>query len=106
MIKINKILYTLLFLLVVATIVLYGLWTISKNNLEHTKNDLTNANNTILTLQTDNDNLLTYNLKKEQELKQLKSAYKQSLENIPADKCGDAKPSKELLEYFKKAKNK
>ena len=106
MIKLNKILYILLFLLLVATIVLYALWTVSKNNLEHTKNDLTNANNTILALQTDNDNLLTYNLKKEQELKQLKSAYKQALENIPADECGDAKPSKELLEYFKRAKNK
>ena len=30
--------------------------------------------------------------------------YQEALNNIPADNCGDVKPSKELLQYFRRNK--
>ena len=89
--------------IVVASVLFFCLWRYTANSLKTTKEQLHNAQATIETLNNDNKNLIEYITKKDETIKELEKKYTEALDNIPADQCGDAKPSKELLTYFKKA---
>lgn len=100
---INKITTTLMVILFVALMLVSIMWKYTANSLHITKDQLCTAQETISTLQADNQNLIQYITQKDNAIKELEQKYTKALENIPEDKCGNTKPSKELLEYFKKA---
>ena len=102
----NKIVATLILILVVALVSIFILWRFTANSLKNTKTQLENAQATIISLNTDNKKLIEFITQKDDTIKELEKKYTEVLDNIPADQCGDAKPSKELLTYFKKAYNK
>lgn len=99
--NLNKLYYALLYFFVICTVILFSMWINTKNNLENTEEKLKLTSAKIDTLTKDNLNLVEYNLKKDQKIKEVENKYKVSLKNVPADKCGDVKPSKELLRFFK-----
>lgn len=101
---INKTLLIISIIALVITIIFCLLWRIDHNKYNHACEMLTEAESKINILEKENKNLLEYNLKREEELKQIEAEYKERLDNIPADTCGDAKPSKELLLYLRKQK--
>ena len=101
----TKVFAIMLIVAVVLAIVFGFLWQNTSSRLKETQNDLLNANSTIVTLQNDNEKLLTYITERDTKIKQLEAKYKEKINNIPADQCGDTKPSKELLEYFRKGVN-
>jgi len=72
--------------------------------LKDTKKQLLNAQATIDSLQIDNQKLVEYITEKDKQVKQIEADYQEALNNIPADNCGDVKPSKELLQYFRRNK--
>ena len=78
------------------------MWSRTSDKLDKKSAELLHANAIIMALQRDNDKLSEYNIQKNNQIKEVEEKYKQKLNNIPADSCGDVKPSKELLEYFKK----
>lgn len=100
----NKILSTISVVFIVTSIIFAFLWRLDHNRYNHACEMLTEAESKINILEKENKNLLEYNLKREEELKQIEAEYKERLDNIPADTCGDAKPSKELLTYLRKRK--
>ena len=102
----NKIVATLILSLVVALVSVFILWRFTVNSLKNTKTQLENAQTTIISLNTDNKKLIEFITQKDDTIKELEKKYTEALDNIPADQCGDAKPSKELLTYFKKAYSK
>lgn len=80
---------------------LFSAWRITSTKLANTEKELAATTCQLTTLQEENQKLSEYNKKKDTEIKNLQDKYKQQLQNIPTDVCGDTKPSKELLEYFK-----
>ena len=100
----NKILSTISIVFIVISIIFAFLWRLDHNKYNHACEMLTEAESKINILEKENKNLLEYNLKREEELKQIEAEYKERLDNIPADTCGDTKPSKELLLYLRKRK--
>ena len=64
--------------------------------------ELKNAQIMIDNLTADKEKLVTYITERDNEIKKLQSEYKEKLKDIPKDTCGDQKPSKELLEFFRK----
>ena len=100
----NKILSTISVVFIVTNIIFAFLWRLDHNKYNHACEMLTEAESKINILEKENKNLLEYNLKREEELKQIEAEYKERLDNIPADTCGDTKPSKELLLYLRKRK--
>ena len=100
----NKILSTISLVFIVISIIFAFLWRLDHNKYNHACEMLTEAESKINILEKENKNLLEYNLKREEKLKQIEAEYKERLDNIPADTCGDAKPSKELLLYLRKRK--
>lgn len=99
---INKVLTIISLVLLVGLIIFAFLWRLDHNKYNHACERLTNAESKIDILEQENKNLLEYNLKREEELKQIEAEYKERLDNIPKDNCGDVKPSKELLTYLRK----
>lgn len=88
---------------VIAVIILglFGLWRMEVNTskqLSQENSILTNKNNTLIK---ENQKLSAYIEKKDQEIAQINKEYLEMIKNIPADKCGDAYPSEELLEYYR-----
>ena len=100
----NKILSTISVVFIVISIIFAFLWRLDHNKYNHACEMLTEAESKKNILEKENKNLLEYNLKREEKLKQIEAEYKERLDNIPADTCGDAKPSKELLLYLRKRK--
>lgn len=88
-------------IIIVLIVSLFSAWRITSTKLVNTEKELAATTCQLTTLQEENQKLSEYNKKKDTEIKNLQDKYKQQLQNIPADICGDAKPSKELLEYFK-----
>lgn len=88
---------------VVGSLLFFFLWRSTTNSLKNTEAQLQNAQAAITSLNNDNQKLIEYITQKDNTIKELEKKYTEALDNIPADKCGDAKPSKELLTYFKKA---
>ena len=80
---------------------LFGLWRITAIKLNDTKEKLNQVSAQVIALQQNNDNLITYNKKKDAEIKKINKAYEEKLNNIPADLCGDTVPSKELLQRLR-----
>lgn len=81
--------------------VLFGLWRMTAIKLNDTKDKLDQVSAQLITLQQDNYNLIVYNKKKDAEIKKINKTYEEKLNSIPADLCGDSKPSKELLQYLR-----
>lgn len=100
----NKSLLITLGIVIIACLVFIGLWRINATELKQVKGNLEIAQNVIESLMIDKSNLMEYITTKETELKDIQNKYEDRLKNIPADKCGDAKPSKELLDYLKERK--
>lgn len=90
---------------VILLLLFFGfMWYRSSNMLKDTKKQLLNAQATIDSLQIDNQKLVEYITEKDKQVKQIEADYQEALNNIPADNCGDVKPSKELLQYFRRNK--
>lgn len=90
---------------VILLLLFFGfMWYRSSNMLKDTKKQLLNAQATINSLQIDNQKLVEYITEKDKQVKQIEADYQEALNNIPADNCGDVKPSKELLQYFRRNK--
>lgn len=81
--------------------VLFGLWRITTIKLNDTKEKLNQVSAQVIALQQNNDNLITYNKKKDAEIKKINKNYEEKLNSIPADLCGDTVPSKELLQRLR-----
>lgn len=103
--NINNICKYLTFILTILLMGMFCLYQKTNNDLKLTKSNLTLAEQNIISLKKDKEKLLEYNVKKDQEIKKIENKYKNQLNNIPADKCGDVKPSKELLNYLKGLKS-
>ena len=97
-----KITAIILFICILGFIVFFGLWQQASLKLKQTEESLEKANLIIQSLQLDNNKLLQYTKEKDQEIKKIEIQYKETLKNIPSDKCGDMKPSTELLEFFRR----
>lgn len=50
----------------------------------------------------ENARLVEYNKQRDTKIKVLEKEYQAKLNSIPADLCGDMKPSKKMIEFFKK----
>lgn len=92
-------------IIVVACITFLLLWQDTSSKLSKAHDELTNALSTVESLQKDNEKLVTYIQKKDEEIKKIEKQYKDKIKNIPMDACGDVKPSKELLKYFRSSNN-
>ena len=98
--------YLVIGLIIGLVICVFG-WKITSGKLETTTNELNYTKNLVESLKINNDRLQEYIKQKDIEIKNIEQKYKKYMNAIPADKCGDVKPSKELLEYFRKmAQNK
>ena len=88
---------------VIVTIItmLFGLLCITAIKLNDTKEKLNQVSMQLTVLQQNNDNLITYNKKKDAEIKKINKTYEEKLNSIPADLCGDTVPSKELLQHLR-----
>ncbi|MBO4622542.1 MAG: hypothetical protein J5691_01510 [Bacilli bacterium] len=97
-----KIIAGLGIILVIGT--LFALWRTTSIKLENTREQLNEVTCQLDTVTKENQKLTEYNKRKDKEIKDLNKAYQDQLAKIPADACGDLKPSKELLEFFKEGR--
>lgn len=81
---------------------LFVLWRTSVNNYKIEKANREALEIQLKASQTEVENLKEYNKKIAKEMEKIEKEYKDRFQNIPKDECGDVKPSKELLEFFKK----
>lgn len=84
--------------------IFFGLWRTTSIKLDQARNEITEMTCTIDTLTKENARLVQYNKQRDAQIKELEKQYSQQLNSIPADSCGDTKPSKELIEFFKNEK--
>ena len=82
-------------------LVLFGLWRITAIKLNNTQTQLAEVSLKLETVNKENTRLVEYNKQRNSQIKQLEKSYQQKLDAIPADICGDMKPSKELLQYLR-----
>lgn len=97
-----KIIAILGVVLVIGT--LFALWRVTSIKLNNTREQLNEVTCQLDTVTKENARLTEYNKRKDKEIKDLNKAYQEQLNKIPADTCGDLKPSKELLEFFKEGR--
>lgn len=97
----TKVTVILILILIIIGLIFGFMWWNTRKDLKNTQAELDNANAQIIVLKADNDKLVEYNNRKNEEIKDLENKYKEKLKNIPKDSCGDMKPSKELMEYFR-----
>lgn len=88
--------------ILIAVIMLIFLWRNTAIKLANTEQKLTEVTCALDTVTKENTRLVEYNKARDTEIKKLEKQYQAKLNTIPADLCGDMKPSKELIEYFKK----
>jgi len=81
---------------------LFTLWRVTAIKLNNTRQQLTETTCKLDEVTKENARLVEYNKVRDTEIKKLEKQYQAKLNAIPADLCGDMKPSKELIEYFKK----
>ena len=81
---------------------LFTLWRVTVIKLNNTRQELTETTCKLNEITKENARLVEYNKVRDTEIKKLEKQYQAKLNAIPADLCGDMKPSKELIEYFKK----
>lgn len=97
-----KIIAGLGILLVIGT--LFALWRVTSIKLENTREQLNEVTCQLDTVSKENARLVEYNKRRDSEIKNLEKQYQDKLNAIPADLCGDMKPSKELLDFFKEGR--
>lgn len=95
-----KIITGLCIILIIGT--LFALWRVTSIKLENTREQLTEVTCQLDTVTKENARLVEYNKRRDSEIKNLEKQYQAKLNAIPADLCGDMKPSAELIEFFKK----
>lgn len=95
-----KIIAGLGIILIIGT--LFALWRVTSIKLENTRKQLTEVTCQLDTVTKENARLVEYNKRRDSEIKNLEKQYQAKLNAIPADLCGDMKPSTELIEFFKK----
>lgn len=95
-----KIIGILGIILVVGT--LFTLWRVTAIKLSNTQQQLMETTCKLDTLTKENARLVDYNRHRDSEIKKLEKQYQAKLNAIPADLCGDMKPSKELIDFFTK----
>lgn len=81
---------------------LFTLWRVTAIKLNNTRQELTETTCKLDEITKENARLVEYNKARDTQIKKLEKQYQDKLNAIPADLCGDMKPSKELIEYFKK----
>lgn len=81
---------------------LFTLWRVTAIKLNDARQELTKTTCKLDEITKENTRLVEYNKARDSQIKQLEKEYQERLNKIPADLCGDMKPSKELIEYFKK----
>ena len=96
----TKIIISLSAVLVIG--VLFMLWRTTSIELNNTRQELIETTCKLDEITKENARLVEYNKARDTEIKKLEKQYQAKLNAIPADLCGDMKPSKELIEYFKK----
>lgn len=89
---------------IVAILALFSLWRITSIKLSNTREQLTETTCKLDELTKENARLVEYNKRRESQIKDLEKEYQKYLSSIPADLCGDMKPSKELIEFFKQGR--
>ena len=99
--KTHLILASIISILIIGLITCFFLWRNTTIKLDNTRAELKNAQQTISVLQSDNAKLVAYNLERDKQIKEIEKQYQEQLNKIPADACGDVKPSKELLEFLR-----
>lgn len=87
---------------VLVIVVLFMLWRTTSIELNNTRQELIEITCKLDEVTKENARLVEYNKARDTEIKKLEKQYQAKLNAIPADLCGDMKPSKELIEYFKK----
>ena len=95
-----KIIGILGIILIVGT--LFTLWRVTSIKLNNTREQLNEVTCQLDTLTKENARLVDYNKRRDSEIKKLEKQYQDKLNAIPADLCGDMKPSKELIDFFTK----
>lgn len=102
--KLNKSWIPYIVILILLLIICFCgfMWNKTADKLNKKEAELIHANATIEALQQDNNKLNEYNNQKNEQIKEIEKKYKEKVKDIPADSCGDVKPSKQLLEYFRK----
>lgn len=96
----SKIIGILGIVLIVGT--LFTLWRVTSIKLNNTREQLNEVTCQLDTLTKENARLVDYNKRRDSEIKKLEKQYQDKLNAIPADLCGDMKPSKELIDFFRK----
>jgi len=81
--------------------ILFGLWRTTSIKLANTREQLSEVTCQLDTVTKENARLVEYNKQRDKQIKELEKQYTEKLNAIPADLCGDTKPSKELIEFFK-----
>ena len=84
---------------------LFVLWRTSVSNYKIEKANRESLEIQLKASQLEVNNLKEYNKKIAKEMEKIEKEYAQRFQNIPKDSCGDAKPSEELLKYFKGEQN-
>lgn len=95
-----KIIGILGIILVVGT--LFTLWRVTAIKLSNTQQQLTETTCKLDEITKENARLVEYNKRRDSQIKKLEKEYQDKLNSIPADLCGDMKPSKELIDFFTK----
>ena len=81
---------------------LFTLWRVTAIKLNNTREQLSEVTCQLDTVTKENARLVQYNKQRDAKIKDLEKAYKDKLNSIPADLCGDMKPSEELIKFFRK----
>lgn len=97
----NKVKFFVIFSVIVIIGVLFTLWRVTSIKLKNTQDRLTEITYQLDTVTKENELLVEYNKRRDNQIKQLEKEYQEQLNSIPKDICGDTKPSKEMIEFFK-----
>lgn len=94
-------------IVVISTVVIiigtfFTLWRVTDIKLNSTREQLTEVTCKLDTVTKENARLVEYNKQRDTKIKVLEKEYQAKLNSIPADLCGDMKPSKKMIEFFKK----
>lgn len=81
-------------------VLLFSLWRISVSNYESEKKAREQVEIQLQATQQEVQNLTKFNKELEKQNAAIEKEYAEIYKNIPADTCGDVKPSKELLNYL------
>ena len=98
----NRFIALIICVSILSSIAFFALWRNKSNQFENKCRELSMAEAQIESLRIDNEKLVEYNNKKDQQIKEIQDTYQKRLNSVPKDTCGDVKPSEELLEYLRR----